>query len=137
MYNKGKINDKNKPMTYISFTKHCIERCCERHPEVQTQKVRKYAVKEAELFLETTLRDWLWKAWQEDTNLKRKIDREWKVTLTNWEHKIVYTKVWIWELLIITYWYKDEVSKLEWEIAKMLPNAYNKNAKNRSKYKKH
>lgn len=111
---------------YINFSNHSIDRCIERHPEIKKQKVKKYAIKEAKEFLEATLREWLSNAWKQNNQLRRKSDSKWKITITDWIHKIVYTKVEIWEILLITYGFKDENTLLEWEILKMLPNSYNK-----------
>ena len=127
-------------LTYISFTNHSVDRVCERHPEIQKQKVRKYAEKEAKAFLEDKLREWLSNAWKINNQLRRKSDREWKITLTDWTHKIVYTKVAMWELLIITYGFKTENNKLERKILQMLPSTstsvYRSKHKNTDKYKK-
>lgn len=103
------INNK-KSMTYINITKHAIQRCIERHPTIRHIKIRKYAEKEAQLFLETLTREWLSNRW----NIK-KTTKEWYVVIQDFEHKIVYKKE-LWEVIIITYWYKDKISLLEWKV---------------------
>lgn len=110
-------------MTYINFTDHSIERCVQRNPQFKDITYQNHAKEEAKIFLETLLREWISAYWQAELNLKRTIDTRGVITLTNWEHKLVYTKVWIWELLIITYWYKWEIEKLEYNILKMLPKS--------------
>jgi len=116
---------------YISFTKHCIDRVILRHPIISKMKVRKYAEEEAKAFLEQKLREWLW---DNSRWIARKIDtKRWGITLTDWKHKIVYKKEWSIEATIITYWYKTEADRLEWEVLKMLPVDYKSQKK--SKYK--
>lgn len=116
---------------YINFTNHCIDRVVLRHPVISKMKVRKYAEEEARVFLEQKLREWLWVNTRDE--IRRKNDWKWGIILTDWKHKIVYTKNGIWEVTIITYWYKTEASKLEWRALKIIPPNYKSQRK--TKYK--
>jgi len=121
----------NKTLMYINFTKHSLERCVERNPKFKSITYQKHAEEEARYFLEEKIREWLSSSWQENLNLRRRSDWKWYITLTDWEHKIVYVKDWIWEITLITYAHRGDIEKLEWEVLKMLPRQH----KN-SRYKK-
>jgi len=128
----NEINNNREAMTYIHLSKHSVKRCVERNPQFSDITYQKYAEKEAKIFLENKLREWLSASWRKNSNLRRKSDWKWYITLTDWEHKLVYTKVEIGELLIVTYWFKDDITRLEWSVLKMLPSSYKK-----SRYKKY
>jgi len=106
---------------HINFTKHSIDRCLQRWPNIKNKR-------EAKTFLEITLRNFISERNRWNEKIRQKYFNKY-YTITDGEHKIVYIKEQIGELLIITYWYKDEISKLEYSLLKELNVPMRKNGR--------
>lgn len=105
---------------YIHTTTHSLEQCVMRNPKIKNKK-------SAEYFLRRKLWNWLkWDGWK----LMRIIKWDWSIVLHDWKHKIIYKKVAIWEVLVITYCYVWEMQKIERDVLYELWN------RKKSRYRK-
>jgi len=103
---------------FVDIGKHAIEKCISRCPHIVKWPI-KYMESDAKLYIENKLRELLS---ERNRNLN-----DWRVsqkyfnkvyTITDWVEKIVYAKIDIWEVFVITYAYKAEIDKLELRLLK-------------------